>query len=107
MADTVTSATWEEEVLNAPGLVMVDFWAPWCGPCKMLSPIVDEVAKAYDGRLKVLKLNTDESPDVSGRYRIMGIPALMFFRGGQPVDLVVGALPKARLTTKVDALLAQ
>src|SRR5512134_3852100 len=106
MADAVTSATWEQEVLKAPGLVLVDFWAVWCGPCRMVAPIVDEIAKEYDGKLKVLKLNTDENPDVAGKYRIMGIPTLMFFKDGKTVDQIVGAVPKAQLKGKVDALLA-
>ena len=104
MADAVTSATWDQEVLKAPGLVLVDFWAVWCGPCRMVAPIVDEISKEYEGKLKVLKLNTDENPDVAGKYRIMGIPTLMFFKNGQTVDQVVGAVPKAQLKTKVDAL---
>jgi thioredoxin 1 len=107
MAEAVTSATWEQEVLKAPGLVLVDFWAVWCGPCRMVAPIVDEISKEYEGKLKVMKLNTDENPDVAGKYRIMGIPTLMFFKGGQTVDQVVGAVPKAQLKSKVDALLAK
>lgn len=107
MADAVTSATWEQEVLKAPGLVLVDFWAVWCGPCRMVAPIVDEISKEYEGKLKVVKLNTDENPDVASKYRIMGIPTLMFFKDGQTVDQVVGAVPKAQLKTKVDALLSK
>lgn len=107
MADAVTSATWDQEVLKAPGLVLVDFWAVWCGPCRMVAPIVDEIAKEYADKLKVLKLNTDENPDVAGRYRIMGIPTLMFFRNGQTVDQIVGAVPKSQLKSKIDSLLGQ
>jgi thioredoxin 1 len=107
MADAVTSATWDQEVLKAPGLVLVDFWAVWCGPCRMVAPIVDEIAKDYTGKLKVVKLNTDENPDIAGKYQIRGIPTLMFFKGGQTVDQVVGAVPKAQLKTKVDTLLAK
>ena len=106
MADAVTSATWEQEVLKAPGLVLIDFWAVWCGPCRMVAPIVDEISKEYAGKLKVLKLNTDENPDIASKYRIMGIPTLMFFKNGQTVDQIVGAVPKAQLKSKVDALLA-
>jgi len=93
--------------LKAPGLVLVDFWAVWCGPCRMVAPIVDELAKDYAGKLKVVKLNTDENPDIAGKYQIRGIPTLMFFKGGQTVDQVVGAVPKAQLKTKVDTLLAK
>ena len=107
MADAVTSATWEQEVLKAPNLVMVDFWAVWCGPCRMVAPIVDELAKEYEGKLKVLKLNTDENAEVASKYRIMGIPTLMFFKNGQTVDQVVGAVPKTQLKTKIDTLLAK
>jgi thioredoxin 1 len=107
MADAVTSATWDQEVLKAQELVLVDFWAVWCGPCRMVAPIVDEISKEYAGKLKVLKLNTDENPDVASKYRIMGIPTLMFFKAGQTVDQVVGAVPKAQLKTKVDTLLTK
>ena len=106
MAEAVTSATWDQEVLKSTTLVLVDFWAVWCGPCRMVAPIVDEISKEYAGKLKVLKLNTDEKPDVAGRYKIMGIPTLMFFKNGERVDQVVGAVPKAQLKTKVDSLLA-
>jgi len=107
MANAVTSATWEQEVLKTTGLVLVDFWAVWCGPCRMLAPIVDEISKEYEGKLKVLKLNSDENPDIAGKYRVMGIPTLLFFRGGQPVDQIVGAVPKVQLKTRVDTLLAK
>jgi thioredoxin 1 len=107
MAEAVTSATWEQEVLKAPNLVMVDFWAVWCGPCRMVAPIVDELAKEYEGKLKVVKLNTDENADIASKYRIMGIPTLMFFKNGQTVDQVVGAVPKTQLKTKIDGLLAK
>ena len=107
MVTAVTSATWEQEVLRAPGLVLVDFWAVWCGPCRMVAPIVDEMAEDYEGKLKVLKLNTEENPDVAGRYRVMSIPALIFFSGGRAVDQVVGAVPKTHLKNRVDTLLAK
>jgi thioredoxin 1 len=107
MADvaSVNSATWEEEVLKSPGLVMVDFWAAWCGPCRIVAPTVEELAKEYAGRLKVVKLNTDENPDVASRYKIMGIPTLMFFKNGEKVDQVVGAVPKEQLKSKIEELL--
>jgi len=107
MAEAVTSATWEQEVLKATDLVLVDFWAVWCGPCRMVSPIVDEISAEYQGKLKVVKLNTDENPDVASKYRIMGIPTLMFFKNGQTIDQIVGAVPKPQLKAKVDALLAK
>jgi thioredoxin 1 len=105
-ATPVSSATWSVEVDKAEGLVLVDFWAVWCGPCPMVGPIVDELATEYNGKLKVMKLNTDENPDVAGRYQIMSIPTLLFFRGGQAVDKVVGAVPKKILKDAIDRLLA-
>ena len=102
----VSATTWEAEVGKAPGLVLVDFWAVWCGPCQMVAPIVEELAAEYDGKLKVMKLNTDDSPDVAGKYGIMSIPTLLFFRGGQPVEKVVGAVPKRVLKDAIDKLLA-
>ncbi|MFA5073793.1 MAG: thioredoxin [Nitrospirota bacterium] len=107
MAEAVTSATWEQEVLKATELVLVDFWAVWCGPCRMVAPIVDEISKEYEGKLKVRKLNTDENPDIAGKYKIMGIPTLMFFKNGQIVDQVVGAVPKTQIKAKVDVLLSK
>jgi len=101
----VTTDTWEQEVMQADGLVLVDFWAVWCGPCQMVAPVVEEIAAEYTGKLKVVKLNTDENPDIASKYRIMGIPTLMFFKNGAAVDSVVGAVPKAQLKSKVDGLL--
>jgi thioredoxin 1 len=101
-----TTATWEKEVLNPIGLIMVDFWAVWCGPCRIIAPTVEELAKEYAGKVKVLKLNTDENPDIASRYKIMGIPTLMFFKGGQKIDQIVGAVPKPQLKAKIDSLLS-
>lgn len=105
-AAEVTSGTWEKEILQADGLVMVDFWAAWCGPCRIIAPTVEEIAKEYAGKLKVMKLNTDENPDIASRYKIMGIPTLLFFKGGEKLDQVVGAVPKPQLKSKIDSLLA-
>jgi thioredoxin len=102
----VSSTTWDTEVGKADGLVMVDFWAVWCGPCQMVASIVEELANEYDGKIKVLKLNTDENPDIAGRYGIMSIPTLLFFKGGQPVDKVIGAVPKRVLKEAIDKLLS-
>lgn len=101
----LTTASWDREVLQASGLVMVDFWAVWCGPCRMIAPTVEELAKEYAGRVKVGKLNTDENPDIASKYKIMGIPTIMFFKDGQKVDQIVGAVPKPQLKAKLDALL--
>lgn len=102
----VTTATWEQEVLKSQTPVMVDFWAVWCGPCRMIAPTVEELAGEYAGKVKVVKLNTDENPDIASRYKIMGIPTIMFFKAGEKVDQVVGAVPKPQLKSKLDALLA-
>lgn len=101
-----TTATWDKEIIQVQGLVMVDFWAVWCGPCRMIAPTVEELAKEYIGKVKVAKLNTDDNPDVASRYKIMGIPTIIFFKDGQKVDQIVGAVPKPQLKAKIDSLLA-
>ena len=101
----VTKDTWDAEVLKAKGLVVVDFWAVWCGPCRMVSPIVDELAKDYEGKAKIVKLNTDENPEIASRYQIMGIPTIMFFKDGQGIDKLVGALSKVQYKDKIESLL--
>jgi thioredoxin 1 len=101
----VTSSGWESEVIKAQGLIMVDFWAAWCAPCRIISPTVEELSKEYAGKMKFLKLNTDESPDIASKYNIMGIPTLMFFKDGNKIDAIVGAIPKQQLKAKIDSLL--
>jgi thioredoxin 1 len=98
----VTDASFEQDVLNSEVPVLVDFWAPWCGPCRMVAPIVDEIAKEYAGKLKVFKLNTDENPVVASKYGIRSIPTLMIFVNKQKVDTVVGAVPKNTLSSTID-----
>ena len=98
----VSDATFEAEVLKSSIPVLVDFWAPWCGPCRAVAPVVDEIANEYKGKLKVLKLNTDENPKTAQSYRISGIPSLMVFKNGQPVEQVVGAVPKSTLSSAVE-----
>ena len=102
----VTQATFADQVLAADQLVLVDFWAPWCGPCLVLAPTVEEIAVDYEGRVKVAKVNVDEAPDLAAKYEIQAIPALLFFRGGQLVKRTEGALPKREITQTIDALLA-
>jgi len=102
----VTSSGWESEVIKAQGLIMVDFWAAWCAPCRIISPTVEELSKEYVGKMKFFKLNTDESPDIASKYNIMGIPTLMFFKDGNKIDAIVGAIPKQQLKAKIDSLLS-
>ena len=98
----VTDSNFEQEVLKASGAVMVDFWAPWCGPCKMMAPVVDSVAAKYGDKMKFVKLNTDENPNTSGQFQISGIPSLLIFKGGTVVDRLVGYVPEGNLTKFLD-----
>ena len=102
----VTDATFETEVINAGSPVLVDFWAEWCGPCKMIAPILDEVATGYDGKLQVAKMNVDDNREVPAKFGIRGIPTLMLFKDGQLAATKVGALSKAQLTAFIDQQLA-
>jgi len=101
------AGNWEIEVLKSSQLVMVDFWAVWCGPCQMVAPLVEELAKEYEGKLKVMKLNTDEVQDVASRYQIMSIPTILFFKNGELVEKLVGARPKPQFKQIIDTLLSQ
>ncbi len=101
----VTDASFKQDVLDSEVPVLVDFWAPWCGPCRMVAPVVDEIAVQYEGKVKVVKLNTDENPNVASQYGIRSIPTLMIFKGGQRVDMVVGAVPKTTLANTLEKYL--
>lgn len=98
----VTDNTFEQEVLKSDVPVLVDFWAPWCGPCKAVAPVVEDLSKEFEGRLKVVKLNTDENPKTAQAYTIRGIPSLFLFKSGQVVEQVVGAVPKSTLATAIN-----
>jgi len=101
-AEQVTDSNFKQEVLDSGIPVLVDFWAPWRGPCRMVAPVVDEIAQQYEGQVKVVKLNTDENPAVASQYGIRSIPTLMIFKGGQRVDMVVGAVPKNNLAATIE-----
>ena len=101
----ITDDTFEQEVLQADTAVIVDFWATWCGPCKMIAPILEELAAEYPEQLKVTKLDVDANAKTAGKYNIMSIPSLLFFKNGEVVDQVVGAVPKAQLTQRLQRVL--
>src|SRR5258708_24585634 len=101
----ITDDSFEAEVVKSDRPVLVDFWAHWCGLCRMLSPLVDELSKEYDGKIKVGKLNTDENVQVATRYKISAIPSLLFFKGGKVIDQLVGVHPKPEIKKRLDSML--
>ncbi|MBI3507695.1 MAG: thioredoxin [Proteobacteria bacterium] len=101
----LTDANFEAEALKSPIPVLVDLWAPWCGPCRMLGPVVEELSKEYAGKVKVAKLNTDENTETAVKYKISAIPTMLFIKGGQVVEQLVGVHPKADIAKKLDALI--
>jgi thioredoxin 1 len=101
---TLTRENFKAEVIDSSLPVLVDFWASWCGPCRMIGPVVEELAAEYDGKAKVGKVNTEEQADLSGEYGVISIPTLIFFKNGKPVDQIIGAVPKAAIAKKLDAL---
>lgn len=100
-----TTANFEQEVLNSDLPVLVDFYADWCGPCKMMGPVVEEMAKQYDGKMKVGKLNIDEEMDIAQKYRVMSIPTFIFFKNGQAVETHVGSMSKDELEDKIKGMI--
>jgi thioredoxin 1 len=101
----VTDQSFEEEVIKSTQPVLVDLWAPWCGPCRMVAPVVESLAEKYEGKFKFCRLNVDENPKTASQFSIMSIPTLMFFKDGKVADTVIGAVPEAALQPKIDALL--
>jgi thioredoxin 1 len=101
----VNDGNFEAEVLNCSSPVMVDFWAPWCGPCRMIAPITEKLAEEYEGRLKLCMLNVDENPQAASKYRVMSIPQILFFKNGEVVDESTGVVPESVLRSKVESVL--
>jgi thioredoxin 1 len=97
MAEEIKDSNFDTEVLQSSIPVLVDFWAPWCGPCRMLAPTIDQLATEYQGKVKIVKLNTDENPDSAIKFRISSIPNLIIFKDGKPVDQLIGAVDKGRI----------
>ena len=104
-AIAVTDASFEQDVLKSEVPVLVDFWAPWCGPCRALAPVIDQLAEEYSGKAKIVKLNTDDNPNIAVQFRINSIPTMILFKDKKPVDMLVGALSKEKIQEAIDKLI--
>lgn len=105
MVSDITDQNFENEVLKSAIPVLVDLWAPWCGPCRMIAPVVEKLSTQYEGKVKFCRLNVDDNKKTAAQYRVMSIPTLMFFKGGKAVETVIGAVPETVLKSKIDAVL--
>ncbi len=105
MAQTFTTSNFQETVLSSNQPVLVDFWAEWCGPCRMIGPVVEELSHEYEGKAVIGKVNVDENPDIAMNYGVRNIPTLLIFKGGEVVDKIVGAVPKGMIASKIEAQL--
>ena len=105
MAQEITDKSFENDVLKSKEPVLIDLWAPWCGPCRMLTPVVERLSEEYKGKVKVFKLNTDDNPNTAAQYRVQAIPTLLYFKGGQLVEQTVGVQPEKEIRQRLDNLL--
>jgi thioredoxin 1 len=106
MADlNLTDQTFKQEILEDKGIAVIDFWAPWCGPCRTVGPVIDELAKEYEGKVKVGKINVDENSQIASQYGIMSIPSVLFFKNGQPVKTMVGAQSKESYRQEIEQII--
>ena len=105
MVTDISDQTFDSEVIKSSLPVLIDLWAPWCGPCRMVAPVIEGLASKYPDKVKFCRLNVDENPQTAAKYRVMSIPTILFFKGGEVVDTVVGAVPERVLQPKIDSLL--
>lgn len=101
-AKDVTDVTFENEVIKSDSVVLVDFWAPWCGPCRKLGPVLDDIAQEFDGKVKVVKVNTDENLKTAKEFQISGLPSLLVFKGGEAKEVMVGLMPKSTIVSNIE-----